>query len=211
MMIVDLLVTLLVICVLTFGYEARSFWIYFVALWIAVGIIIALHLLVDLVTGNFFKRLMGQMSFNLASRRRIMRSKVVCNPDEERLDKLDEDGLRTHIENHPEDALACEILCERLRAVRKWSEFARECEYLLTLKDSDTSVEERCRLYHELADLYLGELNRPERAEQALQAVVAKYPKHYQSTLARRRLEDLHADRDRRRRLGVEDPGRPNF
>ena len=109
---------------------------------------------------------------------------------EQGLDALDEAQLRAHIEAHPRDAQACEILCQRLRQAGRLGDYAREMEYFLMLK-SELTVEEKCSRYHDLAALYLNQLGRPDRAAEMLNTIIAHYPRHYQATLARRRLEAL--------------------
>jgi hypothetical protein len=128
----------------------------------------------------------------LDSRRRIQKNgQLIRTRAEARLEAMDEKTLRAHIEAHPKDSLACEILCERLKGEGRLTEYAREMEYFLNLP-SDLTIEEKCTRYHALADLYANTLDRPERAEEILRTLIASFPRHYQATLARRRLERMH-------------------
>jgi hypothetical protein len=126
----------------------------------------------------------------LASRRRMGKNKALRIKPEIALDAMTGEQLRQWIERQPTDALAVEIHCERLREGGQWPEYAREMEYLLTLRNK-TSVEEQCSRWHELAVLYEQKLGRPAKAEECLMALIATHPRHYQATLARARLAEL--------------------
>lgn len=127
----------------------------------------------------------------LDSRRRAYKWNAVKTDEETNLDAMRDEDLEKWIEDHPGDALAVEIMCERHKAKGNFEAYARECEYLLTLP-SKLSVEEKAALYNGLADLYLGRLNRPYKAIEVLTALQAALPRSYQAVLARRRIEELN-------------------
>jgi len=189
-MILELLMALTIILVLTFGVDKISIGNVLIALAVAGLGLVAIHLggrlLIERVVGSLFS--LGQS--RISSRRRILKANVPHTDAEQGLDALDEARLREHIEAHPHDAVACEILCERLRQADRLGEYAREMEYFLMLK-SELTIEEKCSRYHDLADLYLNQLGRPDRAAEVLNTLIAHYPRHYQATLARRRLETM--------------------
>lgn len=126
----------------------------------------------------------------LETRRRMLKQNARKTKREIKLDAMSDTDLEAWIEKNPKDALAVEVSCERLKLKGDIEGYAREREYLLTL-DLKLSPEERCSLYNELADLYIGRLGRPERAREALVAVTRQMPKSYQATLARQRLREI--------------------
>lgn len=143
----------------------------------------------ELVSEMFVKFFQGSYARpRLANRRRMHRDPQRRTRAEIKLDAMDDAALGAFIEKNPRDALAIEIRCERLKRQGRTEEFARELEYFITLP-SNLSVEEKATLYHELAELYLGPLNQPERGRAALQAIASEFPRSYQASLARRRLE----------------------
>ena len=160
---------------------------------VVVGLIVAAIVYYFFCMGSdaFFNLLLGQKKFTLGSRRRILRSRILRTPEEEQLDEMDDEQLHAYAEQHPGDSMACEILCERPRLAGRWRDYAREVRYLIARPGNQMSVEERCRRYHELADLYLEALGRPDQAIEILQTLSDNFPLHYQSTLARRRLKEL--------------------
>ncbi|MCL5271017.1 MAG: hypothetical protein M1457_10840 [bacterium] len=214
MLYLDLLMTLAIVLVLTFGYEPTSPRALALALVAGVGVLVAAHFILAWLLGRMGNILTGMSERRrLPSRRRMIRLGDMRTTAERRLDSLADDALRAWIETHPADTLASEILCERLRRAGRWDELAREMQYLLavagTTENADAvparrterptpaaarlCIEEKCTLYHRLADLYLERLHRPDRARETLAALVAEFPRHYQATLARRRLESLAA------------------
>ena len=128
----------------------------------------------------------GGRILNRDARRRAVGRLALKSPREKKFEAMDLERLRTYVEQH-DDALACEIFCERLRERGDWKEYCRWMDCLITLP-SELSMDERCRRYHDLADVYLNELDRPDRARETLEALAATFPGHYQATLARQRL-----------------------
>ncbi len=122
-----------------------------------------------------------------SSRRRGVRHDGYRTRREARLDAMDDDTMRARIEKHPNDAMAPEILCERLLKAGRKADYAREMTYLLTL-DNDMTIDEKCSRYHHLAEIYFQELKRPERALEMLRAIIENFPKTYQATVARQRM-----------------------
>jgi hypothetical protein len=193
MLYLDVLITLLIVLWLGFQGQTLS---PVVILLILIGgsiFLLAFNKIVGWLFGRFVEWSTAQKDPTMANRRRILRGKVLKTRSELHLEELDEDQLRAHIEKYPRDYLAVEILCERFQREDRWAEFARESEYYLTIAD-DLTHDEACARYHRLADLYLEKLNRPDRAREMLRTIVAQFPKHYQATLARRRLAALEED-----------------
>lgn len=160
---------------------------------VVIGLIVAaiVYYLFCLGTDALFNFLLGQKKHTLSSRRRILRSKILRTSQEERFDEMDDEALHAYLEEHPGDAMACEIHCERLRLAGRWADYARELRYLIARPGDQMSVEERCRRHHELADLYLEAMGRPDQAIEILQSLTDHFPLHYQAVLARRRLKEL--------------------
>ena len=123
----------------------------------------------------------------LPSRRRIARGAATRTNREAQLDALDDDALERHLAKQPRDALAVEIRAERHRKAGDWTAYARDTEYLLTLKHGMDAEEEGSRRL-ELSRVE-ERLGRPERAEAVLRGLIERFPRRYQSTLARERLE----------------------
>lgn len=188
MIFLDMLMALGVILILTVGVENVSF--LQIVLWLAgLGVaIVAAHWLVGWFAGKLALGWYRMDSYRPASRRYLSWRHAGRTRQEDTFDEMSETELRAHIEAHPKEHLACEILCERLIKEKRHAEYTREMEYFLSLK-SDLTIEEKCSRYHQLADVYLNDLKRPDRAREALRAITATFPKHYQATLARRRLE----------------------
>jgi len=136
----------------------------------------------------------------LDDRRRMTRAATTVSRHERKLRNMDAEAFARHLDKNPRDPLAVEMVCERLEQEGRWAEFSSQMQYLLTLKHRLTR-EEVCNRYNRLADLYLDRLNRPERAREMLQTIVAQFPRHYQATLARRRLEALAGNAPDRRAL----------
>jgi hypothetical protein len=67
MMIIDLLITVLVIFVLVVGVDGASFWVFALAVWITIGLIILTHFLVNRMSEGLWRRLLGQAIFKLPS------------------------------------------------------------------------------------------------------------------------------------------------
>jgi hypothetical protein len=132
---------------------------------------------------------------SLASRRRMHKDETSKLRRERELDALDDGALRAWIDKRPRDALAVEMLCERLKLAGEFEGYARERGYFLSLENGLTA-EEKASLYHELADLYLGPLGQPVLAQEALLTITKEMPRSYQATLARQRLREL-GDRER--------------
>jgi hypothetical protein len=126
----------------------------------------------------------------LDDRRRMIRGGAMRTRKEKRFDSLDDAALERYVKAHPRDALASEIHCERLEQAERWEEYAREFEYFLTIAGGLT-IEEACSSYCRLADIYIANLGRPEKGREMLETIVARYPRHYQATLARKRIEAL--------------------
>jgi hypothetical protein len=123
----------------------------------------------------------------IARRRHIFGSASEPTKKEAQLDAMTDERLLAFIKRHPSDALAQEVLCDRLKAAGDHAAYARECEKLLTLR-SELSIEEKTRLYHSLADIYMDRLNQPDRARAALEAIPREFPLSHQATLARQRI-----------------------
>lgn len=115
--------------------------------------------------------------------------------EEAKLEAMNDAELHGLIDKYPRYALAIEILCERLKARGAWSEYVRQMDYMLCLPN-DLSIEETCNRYYELADIYIHELNRPDRAEEMIRAIIAAFPAHYEATEARRRLAEMARRRE---------------
>lgn len=131
----------------------------------------------------------------LESRRRMIRLPGRKTRAEREIDAMDDAQVASAAEARSRDPLVVEARCERLKEGGDWSAYAAEREYFLTL-ESGLAIEERCRLYNELADLYLGALDRPDRARAALRALVEAFPRSYQATLARERLRRMAPDEE---------------
>jgi hypothetical protein len=190
MLLLDLLITVAIILVLTVG-SVPSVPQIAVALLVAGGVIVAIHLGWDWAFQLFANRFSGPGErHRIGSRRRINPVRVDRTRAERRIEAMDDAALQKFIELHPRDRVAVEILCERLQARGRLADYAREMEYFLTL-DNRLAIEEVCSRYHHLADIYLNELGRPDRAREMVQTIVATYPRHYQSTLARQRLRSM--------------------
>lgn len=129
----------------------------------------------------------------LSSRRRITRRAAARTRAERRADAMSDAALDDAIEKRPADPTLIEAKLERVKAADDRAAHARELEYFLTL-DAGLTLEEKCRLHNELADLYALELNQPARARAALHALIAEFPRSYQATLARARLTRMQED-----------------
>lgn len=128
-----------------------------------------------------------------SSRRRIGgRTEGIRTAKERKLDAMEDAELEAFFEANPEDALAAEILAERLKGGGDLQAYASAEERALRLED-DMSIEEKCKRYNELADLYLGSLAQPRKAAEMLQAIVAEFPNSYQATLSRDRIARARA------------------
>ena len=128
---------------------------------------------------------------NLESRRRLVKQNAPKTKAERKLEAMDDGALEARIDKNPKDALAVEILCERLKARGDLQGWARETEYHLTLEAANMTVEEKCAIHNRLADAYFLQLGRPDRAKIALRALTTEFPQSYQATLARRRLKEI--------------------
>lgn len=166
--------------------------------WIgAVGIIIGLlvlsigpaMLLARSVSESIAYRLFMGWGPDRRSSRRHMggRTEGIRTAQERKLDAMEDAELEDFFEKNPDDALAAEILAERLKGGGDLQAYASAEERALRLED-DMSIEEKCKRYNELADLYLGALARPRKAAEMLQAIVAEFPNSYQATLSRDRI-----------------------
>ena len=207
MLLLDLLICVTIIFLLTLG-SVPSVPQIAVALLVAGGVIIAIHLGWDWVFQMFANRFSGPGErHRISSRRRINAVRVDRTRAERRIEALDDVALQEYIESHPRDTVAVEILCERLFKQGRMADYAREVEYFLTL-DNRLATEEVCSRYHHLADIYLNELGLPDRAREMVQTIVATYPRHYQSTLARQRLRSM--DESIRSRRGAGEAADPS-
>lgn len=159
---------------------------------IVLVVLCLLLLLARIFIGEKFGSMLWNTGKRLESRRRIHGQDAIRTKGEARLEAMDDEALAKWIEKHPRDALAIELLAERLKKQGDISGWAREIEYLVTLK-SGMSLEEKCRLYNELCDAYLDPLGQPLRAVGALKGLIEEFPRSYQATLARRKLETIAA------------------
>jgi hypothetical protein len=189
MMIVEMLVVLMLIGFMTVGIDTHSIWQWIGLAVAAAAAALAVHFGLAWLLDHLLPNGYSQKTFFLPNRRRMTHGQCLRTPEEERLEALSDEALEQYLERKPKDALAVEIHCERLKEAERWPDYARELEYLLTIKN-ELSVEERCTRHHELAELFL-KLGRPARAREALQALITAHPRHYQATLARRRLRQL--------------------
>lgn len=155
-----------------------------------ISVVVSLSIVIRSAVGWLVDKPWKMSDFRVDSRRRILRSRAMRTRREERFDAMSDEALDQYIEKKPKDALALEIRCERLKRDRKWAEYAREREYLLMIA-REWSIEERASAYHELATLYLEKLKNPDRAREMLTTLIENYPRHYQATLARQRLDAL--------------------
>jgi hypothetical protein len=190
MIYLDLLLALAIVLWLAFGAAPLSLGSLAMSLIGAAVAIVVFHYVVGRLAGWVIDAVIGFGEPKLASRRRMAKGKAFKIRDERELEELDDDALKARVEQHPGDALAIEISCERLAAAGNWAEYAREMEYFLTIA-KDLTHDEICTRYHRLADVYLNELNRPDRAREMLHAITSQFPRHYQATLARKRLHWL--------------------
>lgn len=191
MMIVDLLLTLVLMLVLVFGVDEVSLWRLVMYLSAATAVLVLVHYTVGASLDALVAKLLkGGRVRTLPTRRKLMRTWALKTRREMELEKMDTQQLRQHLERRPKDTLALEILAERLKQAGRLADYARETLYLLTLK-TDLTIEEQCSRYHEVAQIYIDRLGRPDRAAEVLHALIAHHPHHYQATLARRRLAQL--------------------
>lgn len=144
----------------------------------------------DIMAGMIVRRMTGWGGDRIDSRRRIGRGVIQKTRREKKLEQMSEAELEAFIRKHPDNALAAELKCERLRAAGDQREYALATEDFLKLK-SELELEEKCALYNELADLYALELDDPIRARVVLQKLIAEFPTSYQATLARTRLREM--------------------
>lgn len=186
MILVDLVLLIILVILVTVRMHVLGFWGLVGALAAGVLLIGVNHWLL----ARFFRLIAPWLESepNLrSSRRRGVRHDGYRTRREARLDATDDDALRARIEKRPDDALALEILCERLLKAGRKADYAREMTYLLTL-DNDMTIDEKCSRYHHLAEIYFQELKRPERALEMLRAIIENFPKTYQASIARQRM-----------------------
>lgn len=147
----------------------------------------------DVTAEYLLRRLNPWSAEKYDSRRRIGASVIQKTRREKKLDRMNESQLDDYLRKHPDDALAMEIKCERLRQggnVRAWAEAA---EALLRM-NTKMSMEEKCSRYNELADAYLHDLDDPLRAHVVLRLLIEDFPRSYQATLARTRIRMMEED-----------------
>lgn len=157
---------------------------------LALVTLLVLHGLKNWCANAFINMLYNPEGARVASRRKMgKQGQSARTRAEARLEAMSEDRLRRHIEKHPRDGLAIEILSERLKADGRLDDYARNTEYLLIVQTT-MALEEACTRYHELADYYWG-VGRREKAREMMHALIGRFPLHYQATLARRRLEEM--------------------
>lgn len=111
-------------------------------------------------------------------------------PGSQRFSKMEDKELEDFLQRSPRNPQAVWEQGKRLKAAGDLSAHARRLEYFLTL-DSKIDIEQRCMIHHQLADLYMGPLQDPERSRQALEAFVSKYPDTKQAIIMRERLKRL--------------------
>lgn len=185
-----MLMAVATVLIVVMGMDPTSPWTWAVTLGTGFCVAFGVYLLVAHGMAWLMRNWMAQREFLMDGRRRIAGAKSTRSRAEERLEQMDEAALRAHLERKPKDALAVEILAERLDKAGRHAEYAQEIEYLLTIPNR-LSKEEQCNLLNRLADQYLGPLQQPAKGRRALQMLLAQFPTHYQATLARRRLAQL--------------------
>jgi hypothetical protein len=109
-----------------------------------------------------------------------------------KLEKMNDAALRRWVAKRPRDKVASLLLCERLRNQGDLQAYADERERYLSV-DQDLDVSEKSTYYHQLADLYVGPLRRPDKAREILREFLQKYPRSGEALLTRERLRRLEA------------------
>lgn len=104
--------------------------------------------------------------------------------------EMDDLSLSIWIEKHPKDHRALREHCDRLRRRGELAGCAEGLEELIAM-GVKMEIEEACMIHHQLADLYLGPLRRPERGREILQAFVDQFPGTKQAGFTAERLENL--------------------
>ena len=116
-----------------------------------------------------------------------------------RLESMDFPSLAQWVIDHPQDPVASQLLCQRLKDCGDLLGFARQRERYLAA-DSTLDIAQQSMGYHQLADLYAGPLNQSEKACELLRTFIAKYPKSSEAHLTRERLTRLMNRKDELRR-----------
>jgi hypothetical protein len=159
--------------------------------WILLAFVAAM-IVFFIYAGWFIDRIFqwGSNQPRSAGRRHIMSRFKNKSRDEIRFEAMKDLELEAWLGKHPRDPTAAEIWCERLKGRGDWERYATAKSYFLSI-DPHLSVEEASSFYHELASVCLEKLGRPARAREALNALVERYPRSYQATLARERMKRI--------------------
>ncbi len=122
-----------------------------------------------------------------AERKRMRREKKIW--------EMGEEELRAWLERHPADSTALGRLGRLLKQRGDIEAYALIVEQELAVR-ADLSTEESCMRHHQLADILVRQLGRPDRAREVLETFISIYPHSSQATLTRERMRNLDAEAD---------------
>jgi len=106
----------------------------------------------------------------------------------EQLALLDDAAFTKRLEKARDDPTTLREHCSRLKRNGDHVAYARELERYFSLGPK-IEIEERCMLHHQLADVYLGPLERPKDAERVLKEFLREFPNSKQAGLMKERLQ----------------------
>ncbi len=108
----------------------------------------------------------------------------------EKLEALHVHDLQEYVKSHPKEVIPRRILAERYKQGGDYMSYCREAERLIEL-EKGLKREQVSMRYHQLADVYLGQMRNPAEARRVLQDFIDKYPDTPQARLTQKRIDRI--------------------
>ena len=187
MSLLEIVIVLLLVYVLHGFIDLQSPWFPVAVVAVLAGSI-GLSLLLTRVVGGVLVRFFLGDEGGTPTRPR--KYPMVYKAFEEHRDMDAETQLKRLIEEHPDDAIASQWLADLYYKGGRYSEYIAERERYLEAA-SNLRKEEKCSIYHRLADLCLTKLHNPAKALLYLNSIIIDFPQTKEAVDARKRIRAI--------------------
>jgi hypothetical protein len=185
MSLLELVIVVLIVYVLHGFIDLRSPWFPVAAVLLLVGAI-GVALLLTRVVGNMVVHLLLGDEGGTPTRPRKYPSVHQAVRDHRDADA--EIELKRALQEHPEDPIAAQWLAELYYKAGRYSDYIAERERYLEAVPN-LRREEKCSIYHRLADLCLAKLHNPAKALLYLNSIILDFPQTKEAVDARKRMQ----------------------
>lgn len=185
MSLLEIVIVLLIVYVLHGFIDLQSPWFPVVAVALLAGGIGVALLITRVVGGMVTHFFMGDAS---GSPTRPRKYPMMYRALQEHRNLDAEIQLKRVLEEHPDDAVASQWLADLYYKAGRYSEYVAERERYLEAAPR-VRKEEKCSIYHRLADLCLNKLHNPAKALLYLNSIVLDFPQTKEAVDARKRMQ----------------------